>query len=63
MAKYLPAAKTTFAGVGFEAEAGPSFRSVKRVISGDTAVLEFETEMGGKYINGVDIIRDRKSVV
>jgi hypothetical protein len=25
--------------------------------SGDTAVLEFETEMGGKYVNGVDIIR------
>ena len=23
----------------------------------DTAVLEFETEMGGTYVNGVDIIR------
>ena len=30
---------------------------MKHVISGDTAVLEFETEMGGKYVNGVDIIR------
>ena len=26
-------------------------------MSGDTAVLEFETEMSGKYVNGVDIIR------
>ena len=30
---------------------------MKHVVSGDTAVLEFETEMGGKYVNGVDIIR------
>jgi hypothetical protein len=27
------------------------------VVSGDTAVLEFETSMDGKYVNGVDIIR------
>ena len=26
------------------------------VASGDTAVLEFETEIEGKYVNGVDII-------
>ena len=57
VAKYLTAARATFAGIGFEAVAGPNFRYVKHVISGDTAVLEFETEMGGKYINGVDIIR------
>ncbi len=57
VAKYLMAAKATFAAVGFDREAGPSFRYVKHVISGDTAVLEFETEMGGKYVNGVDIIR------
>ncbi len=25
-------------------------------MSGNLAVLEFETEMGGKYVNGVDII-------
>ena len=30
---------------------------MKHVVSRDTAVLEFETEMGGKYVNGVDIIR------
>ena len=27
------------------------------MIGGDTAVLEFETTMEGKYVNGVDIIR------
>lgn len=57
VAKYLIAAKTTFAGVGLESDAGPAFRYVKHVVSGDIAVLEFETEMGGKYVNGVDIIR------
>jgi SnoaL-like protein len=57
VAKYLSAAKSTFAAIGFDADTGPSFRYIKRVVSGDTAVLEFETEMSGKYVNGVDIIR------
>ena len=26
-------------------------------MSGDTAVLEFETTVEGKYVNGVDIVR------
>jgi len=34
-----------------------AFRYTKKVLSGDTAVLEFETTVGGKYVNGVDIIR------
>jgi hypothetical protein len=33
------------------------FRYTKQVLSGDTAVLEFETTIDGKYVNGVDIIR------
>lgn len=33
------------------------FRYTKKVLSGDTAVLEFETTVQGKYVNGVDIIR------
>lgn len=33
------------------------FRYTKKVLAGDTAVLEFETTVGGKYVNGVDIIR------
>ena len=36
---------------------GSSFRYVKEVLDGDTAVLEFETQIDGKYVNGVDIIR------
>jgi len=32
------------------------FRYTKEVFSGNTAVLEFERTLGGKYINGVDII-------
>lgn len=54
---YLTAAKATFGAVGFDAPSGPSFRYVRHLASGDTAMLEFETEMGGKYVNGVDIIR------
>ncbi len=35
---------------------GDSFRYTKEVLSGDTAVLEFETSVEGKYVNGVDIV-------
>ena len=34
-----------------------AFRYTKKVVDGDTAVLEFETTIEGKYVNGVDIIR------
>jgi len=57
VATYLTAARATFAAIGFDAPSGPSFRYVKHLASGDTAMLEFETEMAGKYVNGVDIIR------
>ena len=33
------------------------FHYTKTVLTGDTAVLEFETTVEGKYVNGVDIIR------
>jgi ketosteroid isomerase-like protein len=46
---YLQAAKQTL-GAG-------DFRYTKQVLAGDTAVLEFETTLEGKYVNGVDIIR------
>ena len=36
---------------------GGRFRYTKEVAAGDTAVLEFETSVHGKYVNGVDIIR------
>jgi hypothetical protein len=32
------------------------FRYTKKVLAGDTAVLEFETTVQGLYVNGVDII-------
>lgn len=56
---YLTAAGQTLAGK--EKDSAPSegtgFRYTKQVLDGDTAVLEFETTAGGKYVNGVDIIR------
>ena len=58
---YLEAAAMTLPGEAPSAagESGPGggFRYTKQVMSGDTAVLEFETTVEGKYVNGVDIIR------
>ena len=55
---YLGAAMGTFGG---DASSGSSsghgsFGYTKTVLSGNQAFLEFETEMGGKFVNGVDII-------
>ena len=36
---------------------GSVFHYTKQVLSGSLAVLEFETIVDGKYVNGVDIIR------
>jgi hypothetical protein len=58
---YLRAATATFPGESpapaADGDGIGRFRYTKKVISGDTAILEFETEMEGKYVNGVDIIR------
>lgn len=35
----------------------PSFRYVRELVDGDNALLEFETEMDGIHVNGVDLIR------
>ncbi len=56
---YLMAAYGTFGGDGDSSaggSSGSSFRYTKQVASGHHAVLEFETELDGKYVNGVDII-------
>ena len=56
---YLQAASSTFGGGGAEGSSkgvGGEFHYSKEVLSGNHAVLEFETKMGGKYVNGVDII-------
>ena len=50
---YLRAAGVALPGDGGEG----SFRYTKQVLADDTAVLEFETTVAGKYVNGVDIIR------
>ncbi len=59
---YLNAAGAT---LGESADRGESaendenhvpFHYIKEVVAGNTAVLEFERTLGGKYINGVDII-------
>ena len=47
---YLQAATQTLPGDG-------AFHYTKQLLAGDTAVLEFETTVAGKYVNGVDIIR------
>jgi hypothetical protein len=51
---YLQAAGVSLPGD--DSDAG-SFGYTKQVLAGDTAVLEFETTVAGKYVNGVDIIR------
>jgi len=54
---YLTAAALTFPGDEAPTSSGRAFHYTKQVIAGDTAVLEFETTMAGKHVNGVDIIR------
>ena len=56
---YLMAAGNTFGGD--DAKKGgdlaeSSFKYTKEVLSVNQAILEFETTIEGKYINGVDII-------
>jgi hypothetical protein len=60
---YLQAAGATLFGGpspgdanGGSASIAPKLRYVSEVMGGNRAVLEFETEMAGKYVNGVDII-------
>jgi hypothetical protein len=57
---YLQAAGQTLPGdksATTKSGQGGGFRYTKEVLAGDTAVLEFETTVEGKYVNGVDIIR------
>ena len=57
---YLQAAFGVFAGdrVGADGQPVPSpFRYVREVIGERDAALEFETEMDGIHVNGIDLIR------
>ena len=57
---YLQAAGQALPGEkkssGSPTEGDKSFRYIKEVLSGSTAVLEFETYVEGKYVNGIDMI-------
>ena len=56
---YLQAAGNTFSDgeTGqLPGAPGSKFRYVREVASGNDVVLEFETEMEGKYVNGIDMI-------
>ncbi len=59
---YLKAAGATLAGSDLQSD-GPmfgessAFRYVREILQGHDAVLEFETEVDGKYANGIDMIR------
>ena len=56
---YLMAAGNTFGGDDAKKNGDiedSSFRYIKEVLSGNQAILEFETKIEGKYVNGVDII-------
>ena len=56
---YLGAAASTFSegqGDGESLSKESKFRYVKETFAGNHAILEFETELGGKYVNGVDIL-------
>ena len=56
---YLGAAGSTFSeGEADKApgQEGSKFRYIKEVASGNHMVLEFETELDGKYINGIDMM-------
>jgi len=58
---YLTAAGGTLGGESDEGSTGASaseggFGYTKQICQGHSAMLEFETQVDGKYVNGVDII-------
>ena len=60
---YLMAAGNTFGGDKAKDGTleGSSFNYTKEILEGNQAMLEFETQIDGKYINGVDIITFNES--
>lgn len=57
---YLGAAGGTLGGddkpAGGDEDTSGAFRYSKKILQGNQAMLEFETSIDGKYVNGVDII-------
>jgi hypothetical protein len=56
VALYLRAAFAVFVGA-VAADGRSAFRYVREIVGPRDAVLEFETEMDGIHVNGVDMIR------
>ena len=48
---------TLYLTAAFQVLGNPSFRYVREVVDGQNAVLEFECELDGIFINGIDMIR------
>lgn len=48
---------TAYLSAAFHVFFNPSFRYVREIIGATDAMLEFETEIDGIFVNGVDIIR------
>ena len=46
-----------YLGAAFKVFFGPSFRYVREIVGPTDAMLEFESEIDGVAVNGVDIIR------
>ena len=46
-----------YLGAAFQVFFNPTFRYVREIVGPSDAMLEFETELDGVLVNGVDIIR------
>jgi hypothetical protein len=46
-----------YLGAAFRVFCNPTFRYVREIVGASDAMLEFETEIDGILVNGVDIIR------
>ena len=56
---YLGAASGVFGDSKIKNESSnkkSKFKYIKEIVNGNQACLEFETEMNGKYVNGIDLI-------
>lgn len=48
---------TMYLGAAFEVFFNPTFRYVREIVGPTDAMLEFETEIDGVFVNGVDLIK------
>jgi hypothetical protein len=46
-----------YLGAAFHVFFNPTFRYIREIVGASDAMLEFETEIDGILVNGVDIIR------